>query len=206
MKRRDLRGLKVYPRRSLEVTRVTLRKAPGVLVLGLVASLVAHAALYGGQHAIGGAYHEVLLQMAVAGALGFIALIGAVAWTQSGSATDGSVLAARLRERLPGVGSVIAAAAASYAVIEAIEPHHAGAPGIALLAALAAASYAALRLAHAITDAFARAAIAISRTFFAPRAPAWRRRPRARLIARRSFAARRRFARPPPIAFAPPRA
>jgi hypothetical protein len=185
---------------------MTLRKVPGGIALGLFASLAAHAALYGGEHAIGGAYHALLMQIALAAAMGFIALVGAVAWTQSGNATDGSVLAARLRERLPGFGSVVAAAAACYVGVEAIEPHHAGAPGITLLVTLAAASYAALRLARAITDAFARAVIAISRTSFSPRVPAWRRRPRGRLIPRRSFLARRHFARPPPIAFALPRA
>jgi hypothetical protein len=183
------------------MTRVTLRKVPGALALGLLASLAAHAALYGAEHAIGGAYHAVLLQITLAAALGFVMFVGALALTLSRNSTDGSVVAARLRERLPGVGSVIAAAAAWYVAVEAIETHHAGSPGIALFAALAASSYAALRLAHAITDAFARAAISISRTSFSPRAPAWRRRPRGRVIPRHSFLARRRFARPPPITF-----
>lgn len=178
---------------------VTLRKLPGGLMLGLFASLAAHAALYGGEHSVGGTYHALLIQIALTAALGFVGLLGALAWSQSGNATDGSVLAARLRERLPGVGTIIGAAAVWYAGIETIEPHHAGVPAIALLAALAAASYVALRLAHAITDAFARAAIAISRTSFSPRAPAWCRRPRGRPIVRRSFLTRRLFARPPPI-------
>jgi hypothetical protein len=178
---------------------VSLRKVPGSLALGLFASLAAHAALFGGEHAIGGAYHAVLIQIAVAAALGFVALAGALAFAQSGFSTDGSIVAARLRERLPGIGSVVAAAAAWYAGIETVEPHHAGVPAFALLAALAVASYAALRLARAITDAFARAAIAISRTSFSPRAPAWCRRPRGRPIPRRPVLTRRRFARPPPI-------
>lgn len=188
------------------MTGVTLGKVPGALALGLLASLAAHAALYGGEHAVGGAYHALLLQITLAGALGFVALAGALAWTQSGLSADGSVLAVRLRERLPGLGSVIPATAAWYVAVEAIEPHHAAAPAIALLAALVAASYAVLRLAHAITNALARAVIAISRTPFSPRAPAWRRRPRGRLIARPSFLTRRRFARPPPIAFESARA
>jgi hypothetical protein len=182
------------------MTHVTLQKLPGALALGLVASLTAHAALYGGGHVVGGAYHALILQMALAATLGFIALVAALAWAQSGSSTDGSVLAARLRERLPGAGGVISAAAAWYTTIEAIEPHHAAAPIVVLLAALAAASYAALRLAHAMTGALARAAIAISRPAFSPRTPIWRRRARPRPIARRLFSTRRRFARPPPIA------
>jgi hypothetical protein len=206
LRERVLRRGQVFPCRYLEMKCVALRKVPGCLALGLSASLAAHAALYGGEHAIGGAYHALLVQIALAAALGFVGLVGALAWTQSGNSTDGSVLAARLRDRLPGLGSIIAAATACYAGVETVEPHHAGVSGIALLAALAVASYAALRLAHAITDAFARAVIAISRTSFSPRAPAWNRRPRGRLIPRRSFLTRRRFARPPPIAFALPRA
>lgn len=194
------------PYRCLEMSRMALRKVPGGLALGLLASLGGHAALYGGEHAVGGPYHAWLVQIALVAAAAFVAMIGALAWIQSGSSTDGSILAARLRERLPGLGSVVAAAATWYVGVEAVEPHHAGVPAIALLAALAAASYAALRLAHAITDAFARVVIAIARTSFSPRTPAWRRRPRGRVIARRSFLTRRRFARPPPIAFAAPRA
>ena len=185
---------------------MTLRKIPGSLALGLLASLAAHTALFGGGHAVGGAYHALLLQIASSAALGFVALMGALAWTQSGSWMDGSVLAARLRERLPGVGSVVVSASAWYAGVEAIEPHHVGASGILLLAALAAASYAVLLLARALTKTLARAVIAIFSTSFSPRAPVWRRRPRGRLTARRSFLARRLFARPPPVAFAFPRA
>ncbi len=182
------------------MTHLTLRKVPGALALGLIASLAAHAALYGGGHAVGGAYHTLVLEIALAATLGFVALAAGLARAQSGSSADGSVLAARLRELLPGAGGVIAAAAAWYTTIESIEPHHAAAPMLALLAALAAASYAALRLAHAMTDALTRAALAISRAAFSPRTPTWRRRARPRPIARRLFSTRRRFARPPPIA------
>lgn len=185
---------------------VTLRKIPGCLALGSFAALAAHAALYGGEHAIGGIYQVVLVQVALAAALGFVVFFGALAWTQSERVTDGSVLACRLRERLPGVGSVAAAAVAWYAAIETVEPQHAGVPEIALLAAIAVASYAALRLARGITDAFANAVISISRSSFSPRAPAWNRRPRGRVMPRRSFLTRRRFARPPPFAIVPARA
>jgi hypothetical protein len=188
------------------MSRVTLRKVPAALALGLLASLVAHVKLYGGEHAVGGAYHALLMDMALAAALGFAALAAALAWSQLGSTTDGSVIAGRLRERLPSVSVVFVAAAASYLVVEAIEPHHAGAPGLALLAALAVASYAAVLLAHALTGALARVVIEIARTSFSPRAPVWRRRPRGQAIAHRWFLARRRFARPPPIEFALPRA
>lgn len=188
------------------MNRVTLRKIPAGLALGLFASLAAHLALYGRQHAVGGASHAVLMQISSAAALACIAMLGALAWSQSRHFADGRALAASLRERLPGLGTVVTSAAAWYAVVEAIEPHHAGASGFAPIAALAAASYAVLRLARAMAGTFAHAAMTIFRTSFSPRVPAWRRRPRERVVARRSSQARRRFARPPPIAFGFPRA
>mgnify|MGYP001381482705 CR=1 FL=1 len=189
----------------IEMESVTLRNIRGSLVLGLLVSLAAHVALFGGQHTVGGAYHAVLMQGTSAVTLGFVAFLGALAWALSRSSSDGSVLAARLREQLPGLGSVVASAASWYAGIEAIEPHHLGAPVIELLVVLIAASYLVLLLARAMTDTFAHAAITISRTSFSPRVPAWRRRPRERVLARHSFQARRRFARPPPVAVAFPR-
>ena len=85
---RVLRRGQVFPCRYLEMKCVALRKVPGCLALGLSASLAAHAALYGGEHAIGGAYHALLVQIALAAALGFIALVGALAWAQSGNRSE----------------------------------------------------------------------------------------------------------------------
>lgn len=178
------------------------QKLPGALALGLLASLAAHAALFGGEHTVGGSYHGMLVQVALTVVLGFGALLGALAWAQSGNSSDGSVLAVRLRERLPGFLGIIVSTAMWYVAIEAIEPHHAAAPAIALIAALAAVSYVVLRLARAIADTFARVVIAIFRSPFSPRTPAWQRRPRVRPIARLTIPTRRRFARPPPVAFA----
>lgn len=183
------------------MNRVTLRKIPAGLALGLIASLIAHVALYGRQHAVGGTYHALLMQISSTAVLAFIALLGALAWSQSRNLADGRALATFLRERLPSLGTVVTSGAAWYAGVEAIEPHHAGASGFALLAALGAASYALLHLARAMADTFAHAAIMISRTSFSPAVPAWRRRPRERVVARHSIQARRRFARPPPIVF-----
>lgn len=181
---------------------MTVRKLPGCIVLGLLASLTAHAALYGGEHSIGGVYHGLVMRFALAAALALVALVAAFAWIESGNSSEGSVLAARLRERLPGFVGILAAAAMWYAGIEAMEPHHAGASGIALIVALAAASYAALFGARAVAGALARAVITIFRASSSPRQPLWHRRQPGRLVPRRSFLTRRRFARPPPIAFA----
>lgn len=179
---------------------MTLRKVPGALVLGLLASLAAHALLYGGEHAMGGAYHALLVQAALAGAVGLLGFLGALTWSESNGIADGSVLAVRLRERLPGIAGLLPATAFWYAAAEAIEPHHAAAAPIAVPLVLIAAAWLVLRLARGVVAALAGAAIAVQRAPFSPRTPSWQRRPRVRPVVRRTFWAHRRFARPPPIA------
>jgi hypothetical protein len=192
-------GLKVSPRLSLESSIVTLRKVPGVLALGLLASLAAHGALYRGEHAMGGAYHSYLVQAAAALCVSLLAFFGALAWSGAWT-TDGSVLAARLRDRLPNFFWILPAAAFWYATAEAIEPHHVPASPLLVLLVLAAAAWVVLRLARGIVSALARAAIAILRAAFSPRAPSWSRRPHLQPIRRRPLRAYRRFVRPPPVA------
>ena len=80
-----------------------LRGFPGALALGLLASLVAHTALYGSSHEMGGAFHRELVTVALAALGGLLVAFGALAWTGSRHAADGSVLAARLTGRLPGL-------------------------------------------------------------------------------------------------------
>ena len=96
------RGPKVSPQARLEKTLVTLRKVPAALALGLLASMLAHGGLYGGEHAMGGGYHAALVQMALAGAVGLFLFFGLLAASGKNAVVDGSVLAARLLERLPG--------------------------------------------------------------------------------------------------------
>ena len=164
------RGPKVSPCRRLEKTLVTLRKVPGALALGLLASLAAHAALYGGEHAMGGGYHALLMQAALAAALSLLLFFGALAWTEVGRAPR--------RQRLgrPAARTPAHAGSASClprrcgtALAEAVEPHHAGASPIAVLVALAVAAWLVLRLARALIDALAGAVIAMLRTSFSPR-------------------------------------
>jgi len=181
------------------MTLVTLRKVPGAIALGLLASLTAHAALYGSDHAMGGAYHGLLLEAGLGGALSFLLFFGGLAWAESGLTAVGSVLAARLRERVPSFTAILAAAGAWFALGEGIEPHHGLASPFALAMALAAAAWLVRRLAHAVADAFARAAVATHSSSFVPRTPLWTRRERIRPVYRRVLLARRRFARPPPI-------
>jgi hypothetical protein len=182
------------------MTHVTLRKVPGALVLGLLASLAAHAGLYGSGHAMGGSYNWLLLQIALAGFCGLIAFFGALAWGSAQGTADGSVMAARLRERLPGAAAVLLAAGLWYVLGESIEPGHVAAPLAGSLAALIAVSYAVAWLARVVTAAVARAVLAIAHTEFSPRTPSWQRRAQRTPLPRRPVLTRRRFARPPPIA------
>jgi hypothetical protein len=178
---------------------VTLRKVPGALALGLLASLAAHGALYHGEHAMGGAYHSLLVQAAVALSVGLLAFFGALAWSSTGVA-DGSILAARLRDRLPSLFWILPAAAFWYAAAEAIEPNHLPASPLVVLVSLAAAAWVVLVLVRGIVGALARAAIAMLRAAFSPRAPSWGRRPHPKPIRRRPLRTYRRFTLPPPIA------
>ncbi|MGA7356346.1 MAG: hypothetical protein WA431_08225 [Candidatus Cybelea sp.] len=179
---------------------MTLRKVPGALALGLLASLAAHAALFGGTHVMGGAYAGLLAQAASAGCFGLVLCFAALAWSGSRLTAEGTILAARLRERLPGAPALFTCASLWYMAAEAVEPHHAGvAPAVAVIT-LAVAAWLSLRLARAVVGALALAAIAIQKTTFTPRTPSWKRRLRLRPIRRRAPLAHRRFARPPPIA------
>jgi hypothetical protein len=179
---------------------VTLLKVPGAIALGLLASLAAHAVLFGGGHEMGGFFHGLLVQAALAGGVGLFGFFGALAWAESNGSADGSILAARLRERLPSLYLIVPATTLWYGVAESIEPHHAAISPVAVLAALGAAAFVVLRLTIAIIGALARAVISVSRSPFLSRTPCWRRRARLRPLVRRAYWTRRRFARPPPIA------
>jgi hypothetical protein len=179
---------------------VNLRKVPGALALGLLASLIAHSVLYGGDHMMAAGYHALLLQVAAAGALSLLVFFGSLAWSGARGAADGSILAARLTERLPALGLLLPATLIWFAAAEGVEPNHATAPPIAILLALIVASWLLHFLARGFVAALARAIIAISRDPFAPRTPLWSRRTRPCPAPRRFLWASRRFARPPPIA------
>ncbi len=178
---------------------MTPRKVPATLILGLLASLAAHAALFGRGHAMGGGFHAVLVQLALTGALCLLAFFGALAWNGSQGAADGSIVAARLRARLPGLGTLFAGTLAWYAAAEALEPHHASVSLVVTGVAVAGIAWLVLQLARAIVTIVAGAVIAVCRAAFSPRATSRHRRPRQHLIARRAPIARRRFARPPPV-------
>jgi hypothetical protein len=148
---------------------------------------------------MGGGYHDLLVQAAIIGALSLLAFFGALAWSGSKGISDGSVVAARLRARIPGAGVLFGSTLVWYAAAEALEPHHAPVSPAAAMLALAAIAWLVSRLAGAIVAVIAGAVIAARRIAFSPRTAPWSRRPRIHLIPRRAPFARRRFARPPPV-------
>jgi hypothetical protein len=149
---------------------------------------------------MGGAYHSVLLEVAAAGVVSLLVALSALAWSGAGFTTDGSVLAARLNERLPGVAALTAAAAFWFGIAEAIEPHHAGAAPLAIVLALAAVAWVVRQIAIFAVSYIARVVFAIARLAFSTRVPSWARRPETPAPRRRRFGGRRLFVRPPPIA------
>jgi len=181
---------------------VTLRKVPGALALGLLTSLSAHAALYGNGHVMGGAYHGLLIQAALAGAVGLALFFGALAWDGSRSVADGTVLGARLRERLPNIGVLLISASGWYAITEAVEPHHADSAPLVTIGAIVLIASLVLKASRTVVDVLADAVIAVLHAAFISRTPSWNRRPQSRPVLRKIALVRRRFARPPPIAIA----
>ncbi len=179
---------------------VSLRELPSALVLGLLASLAAHAAIFGGEHAMGGTYNGLLVQLALLGSLGMGVAFAAVAWGGAGRLVDGSVLAARIGERLPALPNLFAATCFWFELGERIEPEHAAASLLITLLCLVVSAVLLGVAARLTLRLLVGATFAVSRQPFLGRIPAWVRRTRQRPITLRSPLLRRRFARPPPIA------
>lgn len=181
------------------MTLVTLRKVPGALALGLLASLVAHGALYGGEHAMGGSYHAWLLQAALAGGIAMLSGFVLLAWSGARTTLSGSVLAARLSERLPGTVPLFGATACWYVLAEIAEPHHAGVSLLSSALALTIAAWLVRGFCRWIVALLAGAVIAIFGATFLTKTTRSYTFPRPPVPRRRSVHKRRRFARPPPI-------
>lgn len=176
------------------------RELPGALVLGLLASLAAHAVIFGGEHAMGGAYNGLLVQLAFVGSLGMSAAFAAVAWGAAGRVADGSVLAARISERLPAPPALLGATCLWFVLAERIEPEHAAASVLLTLLCLVVSAVLLGVVARFSLRLLVRVTFAVSQSPFSERVPAWVRRTQQRPITRRSPLLRRHFARPPPIA------
>jgi hypothetical protein len=178
---------------------VKLRQFPGALALGLLASLGAHTALYGGSHEMGGAYHGELVTLALAALGGLIVAFGALALTGR-HAADGSVLASRLAKLLPGIAPVLISTAVCFALGERIETQHAVAGFWPMVAALVVSAALVFGLARAAIKTLADAVVAISRPVYHDRTPRWVRRAAPAFALARAPSLRRRYARPPPHA------
>jgi hypothetical protein len=184
---------------------VTLRQLPGAAVLGLVAALVTHVLLFGREHAWGGSYHDALLDLTLAATAALASATGALLWSGARCAADGTVLAARIRELLPGWGVVAAFGAAWFAFGERIEPAHDGVPVLAIVVVLAVTAWLIVRFATAALRLLADFVFAIAIAIAAlchpePLDGMGLRTPAAPRQAQRDTVWCRRFSRPPPVA------
>ena len=181
------------------VTLMRLRQLPCALVLGLLASLAAHVAAYGGAHVEGGAYHALLEDLALCG--GAIGLFGAMfgAFGGAGGCLQGSVLAARLAVWLPSARLIALTGLSWFVLIESVEPAHAAVSLLAIAALMLLASIALRVAAHTVLRAIAEFVFAVVRAPFArltlPPLPV---RDDAPPVARTLCAAPRHITRPPP--------
>jgi hypothetical protein len=177
---------------------VTIRKLPGAVGLGLLASLVAHAAIYGNEHAFGGNYNTTLLSLALAALLGFAFAVANLAWAGRDCCV-GTILASRLAELVPPLPALALSASAWFTCGELIERAHAPAPFWLIAAALCAAAFGVRYFSKLLVRAVAAITIAIvarpfsARIFRAPRIFV------VLTIARAATYLGRRFARPPPV-------
>jgi hypothetical protein len=181
------------------VTIVRLRQFPAAAILGLLASLAAHAASYGGDHQAGGAYHSTLVLLALAGVGGFVASVAALAWFGVRRHADGSILAAALRPMVPPIAGLAVSAGLWFGAIEGLESPHAWHASLVVVALFLIAASLLINLAsRALVRAIAAIVVAIARAPFARRPVCYRRRFAHRSSARRTCFVYRRFARPPP--------
>ncbi|MDQ2865775.1 MAG: hypothetical protein M3R51_06070 [Candidatus Eremiobacteraeota bacterium] len=175
-----------------------LRVLPGALVLGSLASVAGHAAGYGNQHVMGGAYHGMFLTLACAGAGSFALAALAIALAAPNVAAQGSIVARRLTSWMPRLWQVAAGTAGWFLFVESLEGTHPHGNGVVVVTALCAA----VLLVHGLAKgAIALISAAIVRTATAPFDPRKYFSPLAfqRPLAMATAAhVRRRFARPPP--------
>ncbi|MEO6913995.1 MAG: hypothetical protein ABI182_08265 [Candidatus Baltobacteraceae bacterium] len=174
------------------------REFPGALALGLPVALLAHVLAFGGDHSLGGAYHQALAVGAVLAAAALAMLLVGLACSSARATQTGSVLAARVATLLPGDLPLAAGATGWFIFIESLEPHHRALPVLAAVALVAAAMLVGT-IARALTRMLAEITIAILDLDFSPRIPAYalciaERTPRALNPAIR----RRLYSRPPP--------
>ena len=177
---------------------MTLRQLPGALILGLLASLAAHAAGYSDGHAQAGAYHDALFALAAVGGVGLLLVAGVAAFATAGACAQGSVIASRISSLVPGYGAIGLSALAWFAAAESLETSHVAAPIAIIAVLLALATLAIHMLANAAIRMVAELAIAIARFEFAARRPIFARRAYVAVHVPRIFTARQPALRAPP--------
>ena len=109
----------------------TLRALAAALPMGLPTALLAHALVFGSEHAAGGALQRVALALAA------LAIVVS-ATLRSRKAVQGSIAASRLRVGAPSLLALLFSAASWFAILELCESSHA-IPVLALACALVAA-------------------------------------------------------------------
>jgi hypothetical protein len=170
----------------------------GAVLLGLPVALLAHLAIYGNEHLVGGSEHALLIEVGyVLAALAGVAALAACLLS-SRSAESGSVLACRFATYLPAWFPLAVCALGWFLGIERCEsPTFAFAP--LTLVWLAVFAVLAVRGARAAARAWASLAVAWFAPALAARAgiASLRFAYAAPLVATRRHV-RRRFARPPP--------
>ncbi len=169
------------------------RRFAAALLLGLPLALIAHAFVFGSEHAVGGTLHYAAL---AAGAFALALGIGLA----SRQATQGSILAARLRSQTPNFGVLSIAGSAWFAALESCERPH-GIPilavALALLAACALVRLTLALIARSLSAVVIALRVTSRRCALAFEYVRMRQRP-ARVF--RSLAhTRRLFSRPPPV-------
>lgn len=179
-----------------------IRRLPAATVLGLVAALVTHAVLFGGEHVWGGAYHSALLELTLAAVTSLTAATAAFLWSGAHCAADGTVLASRLRAMLPGWAAIAASGAGWFALGECLESAHAGVPLLAVAVMLALVAWMLRRFASVALRALAEFVFIIASAVAVSHRQNFVWRPSTTSL--RGFAQdeklwRRRFTRPPPV-------
>ena len=110
------------------------RRILGAAVLGLLSSLIAHQALFGGSHAMGGAFSGAILGSAEVLCAGFLTLLALTSLFAAKRVAVGSVLAKRTAELLPRYPELLAFAGLWFTLGERLEAEHAM-PGLPFVVA-----------------------------------------------------------------------
>lgn len=143
-----------------------MRTALAAAALGLPSALLAHALVFGNDHAAGGALQSAALALAA------LVLVAACA-LHAIRLSQGSVVARRLTERIPHAITLAVTTGGWFALLERCETPHA-IPPLAVAAAIAIACFAVLAIVRSAARCIASIALAFTsalRPFAMPAVP-----------------------------------